>query len=113
MLNRRSIEPCWPMMDEEMQVTKQFSTAKHEWRISVNARFGFRISSFLRHSCFVIRHFVLLAALFDSLLAAENPIAQPAATNSIVVPFEFRRDHVMVRVSVNRSQPLLFMLDTG
>jgi hypothetical protein len=41
--------------------------------------------------------------------AAENP----AITNSVVIPILFQRDHTMVKVKVNQSDPLLFMLDTG
>src|SRR5262249_23691743 len=59
-----------------------------------------------------LRHCLLAFALNLSALAAEKEPSQPA-TNSVVVPFEFRRDHVMVRVPVNHSEPLLFMLDTG
>jgi aspartyl protease len=71
------------------------------------------ISSFVRHSNFVI-HLCLLALLvWVSGFAGENALSQPASTNSAVLPLEFHREHVMVRVSVNKSQPLLFMLDTG
>jgi predicted aspartyl protease len=43
---------------------------------------------------------------------AESP-TEPASTNSVVVPFEYRRGHIMVRPRVNDSEPLLFMVDSG
>jgi len=39
--------------------------------------------------------------------------ADPANTNSIIMPFEMRRGHITIRARVNDSQPLQFMLDSG
>src|SRR5438094_415429 len=94
-------------------MTKEFLMMKPEWQWSgVGGILGLRISSFFRHSSFVIRHLLFTTGLAASAFAAEKESTQPA-TNAVVVPFEFHRDHVMVRVSVNHSEPLLFMLDTG
>lgn len=38
---------------------------------------------------------------------------QTAMTNPVVVPFEFRRDHIMVPARVNELGPLSLLLDTG
>src|SRR5688572_4559859 len=50
----------------------------------------------------------LIAAEPSASLASTTP-----ATNSVVVPFDFRRGHVMVPARVNGSNSLSLLLDTG
>src|SRR6185503_4701982 len=65
--------------------------------------------TFARYVC--VASLLLLAGLCDGV---ESPkAAVPASSNSVTIPFQFQRDHVMVRVRVNESEPLLFMLDSG
>lgn len=47
----------------------------------------------------------------SALGQGDTPAAR--ATNSVKIPFEVRRGHIMIRAPVNDSAPLLFMLDTG
>jgi len=57
---------------------------------------------------------VFLAALVSTATAwsAETPAVSPS-TNPLVIPFEFRRGHVMIPVRVNETNSKSFMLDTG
>ena len=55
--------------------------------------------------------FGLFAGAAARALDERDEAPQPA-TNSVVVPSEFRRGRVMVRARVNDSEPLLFMLDS-
>src|SRR5262245_13498871 len=34
-------------------------------------------------------------------------------SNSVTLPFEFRRSHIVIQARLNESEPLSFMLDTG
>ena len=56
--------------------------------------------------------FCVLAALVIGVRGAEPPQAGPS-TNPLVIPFEFRRGHVMIPVRVNQTNSKSFMLDTG
>jgi Aspartyl protease/PDZ domain len=63
-----------------------------------------------------MRH-AALAAIVALVLGASGP-ASPAITAqraaaAVTVPFELATRHVIVKVSVNRSRPLAFVLDTG
>lgn len=63
-----------------------------------------------------MRH-AALAAIVALVLGASGP-ASPAITAqraaaAVTVPFELASRHVIVKVSVNRSRPLAFVLDTG
>src|SRR5262245_49519218 len=54
----------------------------------------------------------VLAPLLTYACGAEPPPASPS-TNPLVIPFEFRRGHVMISVRVNDTEPRMFMVDTG
>lgn len=54
----------------------------------------------------------VLAALVTGALGAE-PSTASLSTNPLVIPFEFRRGHVMIPVRVNETNSKPFMLDTG
>jgi predicted aspartyl protease len=46
--------------------------------------------------------------------ALDTPSAAPSRpTNSVTIPLEIHRGHMMIRARVNQSEPLLFMLDSG
>lgn len=55
----------------------------------------------------------LLAARCLDAAEATPIAAAPGATNPVVVPFEFRREHIMVPARVNDIGPLSLLLDTG
>src|SRR5262245_58088232 len=64
----------------------------------------------------------LLLAAYRIDAADASPSSAPAssasasasvATNPVVVPFEFRREHIMVPARVNDLGPLSLLLDTG
>jgi hypothetical protein len=61
----------------------------------------------------VIGALLSLVLVLETLAAEGSSTNSQSASNSVVVPFEFRRDHIMVRVKVDQSEPLLFMLDSG
>src|SRR6266536_5147317 len=110
------------MTNDEAPMTKE--ALKLEGRID-----PFRNWGFFRHWRFVIRHelnclirltncriwVTLLALTFSAHAQAAETTAihSPTASNAVVVPFQFQRDHMMVRVRVNESEPLLFMVDSG
>src|SRR5258705_8007903 len=50
-------------------------------------------------------------AMTRLLPAAEPGSARP--TNSVTIPLEFHRGHMMIRARANDAEPLLFMLDSG
>jgi len=54
----------------------------------------------------------VLAALVMCIRSAEPPPLS-TSTNPLVIPFEFRRGHVMIPVRVNDTNSRPFMLDTG
>jgi predicted aspartyl protease len=54
----------------------------------------------------------VFAALVTGACGAEPPASSPS-TNPLVIPFEFRRGHVMIPVHVEGTNSRLFMLDTG
>jgi hypothetical protein len=57
---------------------------------------------------------VVVAYLAVALDTASRGVAQqPAAGSPVTIPFELAARHVIVTVSVNRSRPLSFVLDTG
>src|SRR4051812_33179734 len=46
--------------------------------------------------------------------ALDTPSPKPSrTTNSVTIPLEFHRGHMMIRARVNQSEPLLFMVDSG
>src|SRR5262245_58054403 len=47
-----------------------------------------------------------------SAVKAPPSIAEPVP-NSVTIPFEFRRSHIVIQARLNESDPLSFMLDTG
>ena len=96
------------MTNDQIRMTKECRNPKSEQRVKALQEFVLRHWEFFRHSDFVIRHLILAIAFCASAV-----LAQSASTNAVVLPFEFQRDHTMVRVSVNKSEPLLFMIDTG
>jgi predicted aspartyl protease len=55
---------------------------------------------------------ISLAAILVGAWGAETPPVSPS-TNPLVIPFEFRRGHVMIPVRVNETNSKPFMLDTG
>jgi predicted aspartyl protease len=59
--------------------------------------------------------FIALSALL--VVAADAPsravVVQGAAPAPVAIPFELASRQIMVKVSVNRSRPLSFVLDTG
>jgi len=55
---------------------------------------------------------IALATLVPAAWGAEST-ATSLSTNSLVIPFEFRRGHVMIPVRVNETNSKPFMLDTG
>lgn len=55
---------------------------------------------------------IILAALVTCVTGAETP-PTATSTNPLVIPFEFRRGHVMIPVRVNDTNSRPFMLDTG
>src|SRR5438552_10655686 len=95
--------PIGGMTNGEIRMTKQI---RKLWSAECGVRDS-RTRFRTPHSALRIRHCLLIVALSFSTLAAESP------STNVVVPFEFQRDHITVRVSVNQSEPLLFMLDTG
>jgi hypothetical protein len=59
-----------------------------------------------------------LTALAALLVAGPGPLPsagapQRAAASTVTIPFELATRHVIVKVSVNKSRPLSFLLDTG
>jgi hypothetical protein len=57
---------------------------------------------------------VVVAYLAVAVDTASRGVAQqPAAGSPVTIPFELAARHVIVTVSVNRSRPLSFVLDTG
>ena len=54
----------------------------------------------------------VLAVVVTAGWGAESPPAS-SSTNPLVIPFEFRRGHVMIPVRVNETNSKPFMLDTG
>jgi len=56
---------------------------------------------------------LLLAAVGMGVLLQDAAAAETAATNSLVLSFDFRRGHIMVHPRVNGSEPLSFMVDSG
>src|SRR6185295_17798407 len=63
----------------------------------------------LTAGCFLLLSGVALAA---ADLAGVAALAAPGS-NSVVLPFEIRRGHIMLSARVNDSAPLPFMVDTG
>ncbi len=59
--------------------------------------------------------FALIALLFGVTgRALDTPSPKPSrTTNSVSIPLEFHRGHMMIRARVNQSEPLLFMVDSG
>ena len=57
----------------------------------------------------------LLVALLVLGAGAPPPAVavQRAATEAVTIPFELASRHIIVKVSVNKSRPLSFVLDTG
>src|SRR6185503_2721379 len=55
---------------------------------------------------------VLLLVLGDRTPPAASA-AQRAAPVPVTIPFELSNRHIIVKVSVNKSRPLSFVLDTG
>jgi hypothetical protein len=56
---------------------------------------------------------VVLVILVSQICRGADVSSEAPPTNSVTVPFEFRRGHMMVRPRVNNSEPLLFMVDSG
>src|ERR1044071_693402 len=56
---------------------------------------------------------VVLVIFVSQICRGADVSSQAPPTNSVTVPFEFRRGHIMVRPRVNNSEPLLFMVDSG
>src|SRR5256885_925021 len=59
--------------------------------------------------------FALAGLLLGATARALDPPSPSSSrtTNSVTLPLEFHRGHMMIRARVNESDPLLFMVDSG
>ena len=56
---------------------------------------------------------IAAAVVAGSSTASRPPALQTSATSPVSIPFELATRHIIVKVSVNKSRPLSFVLDTG
>jgi aspartyl protease/PDZ domain-containing protein len=69
----------------------------------------FRTTIFLTVATFAL----VLSGVAAPLPGAPNSAKAPSADTAVTIPFELVTRHIMVKVKVNNSRPLSFVLDTG